>query len=224
LKYKIFPLSDSALSIDFGNEINEEINDFVTQFCKICQEKSIEGIIEFVPAYSSISVFYNPFLIKKANKTTNSAYKFVEIWIEKLLKSFNFQTPKFQNSQTHTIPVIYDGEDLAFVAEFNNLTAEEVIKIHTKPLYRVYMMGFLPGFAYFGGMDSRISTPRKTSPRSIVKAGSVGIAGNQTGIYPLESPGGWQLIGTTDLELFTPNQASPTLLKVGDFIKFERQK
>ena len=118
------------------------------------------------------------------------------------------------------IPVIYDGEDLAFVAEYNQLSIEEVINIHTFPIYSVYMMGFLPGFAYLGGLDARIATPRKPTPRTKVPAGSVGIAGNQTGIYPSESPGGWQLIGRTERQLYTPNSPEITLLKAGDLVKF----
>jgi inhibitor of KinA len=118
------------------------------------------------------------------------------------------------------IPLVYDGEDLSYVANFHQISEAQTVELHTARTYRVYMMGFLPGFAYMGGLDARIATPRKSLPRTKVPAGSVGIAGNQTGIYPSESPGGWQLIGRTELQLYTPNADEITLLKAGDLVKF----
>jgi inhibitor of KinA len=121
------------------------------------------------------------------------------------------------------IPVLYGGEygpDLEYVASFHKISAEEVIQIHTESECLVYMIGFAPGFPFMGGMDERIATPRRESPRTAIVPGSVGIAGKQTGIYSLETPGGWQIIGRTPLELFRPDLNPPTLLKAGDRIKF----
>ena len=122
------------------------------------------------------------------------------------------------------IPVAYGGEfgpDIGFVAEYNGLTVEEVVEIHSKPLYRVYMLGFVPGFAYLGGMDERITTPRLEKPRLKVPAGSVGIAGKQTGWYAIESPGGWRLIGRTPLKTFNPMESPPSLVLPGDYVRFK---
>jgi inhibitor of KinA len=216
--YKIFPLSDSAITIDFGNVIDEKINDIVMKLYRFCSENTFTGMIEAMPAYASLTIFYDVWELRKANINAKSAYEFVEDYIENSLKSLDREL--LTSKSLVEIPVIYDGEDLAFVAEYNQLSIEEVIKIHTKPVYRVFMMGFLPGFAYMGGLDARIATPRKATPRTKVPAGSVGIAGNQTGIYPSESPGGWQLIGRTELELYTPDKVDITLLKAGDLVKF----
>lgn len=122
-----------------------------------------------------------------------------------------------------SIPVLYGGEvgpDLEYVAKHHGISPEEVIQIHSKNDYLVYMIGFAPGFPYLGGLDERIATPRKKTPRLQIAAGSVGIAGNQTGVYPLETPGGWQIIGRTPRKLFLPNQSPPTLLQSGDTIRF----
>lgn len=219
-KCKIFPLSDSAITIDFGNVIDEKINDFVMKLFKSCLQNPFEGMIEAMPAYSSLTIFYDVWKVRNANKSFKTAFNFVENYFKKILQDTDSQIVNDFNLVE--IPVIYEGEDLAFVAEYNHLSIEEVIEIHTTPIYKVYMMGFLPGFAYLGGLDAQIATPRKDSPRTKVPAGSVGIAGNQTGIYPSESPGGWQLIGRTELQLYTPNSSQITLLKAGDYVKFEQ--
>jgi inhibitor of KinA len=216
--YKTFPLSDSAITIDFGNVIDEKINDFVMKLFKSCLQNPFEGMIEAMPAYASLTIFYDVFEVRKINSDFRTAYDFVEKYLESIIQTTgNHFITAFNLVK---IPVIYDGEDLAFVAEYNHLSIEEVIKIHTSPIYRVFMMGFLPGFAYLGGLEAGIATPRKATPRTKVPAGSVGIAGNQTGIYPSESPGGWQLIGRTECQLYTPNLPDITLLKAGDLVKF----
>jgi inhibitor of KinA len=216
--YKIFPLSDSAITIDFGNVIDEKINDFVMKLFKSCLQNPFAGMIEAMPAYASLTVFYDVVEVRKVNSDFKTAYDFVEKYLTSIVQTTeNHFITEFSLVK---IPVIYDGEDLAFVAAYNNLAIEEVINIHTSPIYRVYMMGFLPGFAYMGGLDARIATPRKITPRTKVPPGSVGIAGNQTGIYPSESPGGWQLIGRTERQLYTPNSPEITLLKAGDLVKF----
>lgn len=218
MNYKIFPLSDSAITIDFGNVIDERINDIVMQLYQSCTKNAFVGMKEAMPAYASLTIFYDVFSVKKNNILYKSAYAFVEDF---LIKSYeNIGETEIYVKRTIEIPVIYNGEDLSYVADYHQISEAQVIELHTAPTYRVYMMGFLPGFAYMGGLDARIATPRRATPRTKVPVGSVGIAGNQTGIYPSESPGGWQLIGRTELELYTPNATEITLLKAGDLIKF----
>ena len=217
-QYKIFPLNDSAITIDFGNVIDENINDIVMQLYQYCIKNTFIGMKEAMPAYASLTIFYDVFRVRRNYTSYKSAYAFVEDF---LIKSYdNIDKREHYKKRIIEIPVIYNGEDLSYVADYHKISEAKVIELHSSPIYRVYMMGFLPGFAYMGGLDSLIATPRKATPRTKVLAGSVGIAGNQTGIYPSESPGGWQLIGRTELELYTPNAAEITLLKAGDLVKF----
>lgn len=203
------PLGDSALLISFGEVIDEEVNDRVHALTKAIEGAGFEWLVEVVPAYSSLAVIYDPKLIDFEG--VKRAVEGLDVRAERV------------GGRLVEIPVLYGGEygpDLEFVAQYNGLTPEEVIEIHSKPIYRVYFLGFLPGFAYLGGMDERIATPRLEKPRLKVPAGSVGIAGKQTGIYPLESPGGWRIIGRTPLRLFNPPREPPTLLRPGDRVKF----
>ncbi|WP_207220046.1 5-oxoprolinase subunit PxpB [Emticicia agri] len=218
--YKIFSLSDSSITLDFGAVIEVDINSLVAQLFDYCQTNPFTGYQEAVPAYASLTVFYDVVQVRSAYPHAGTAYKLIENYLIDALK--NLASTEAKESNLIEIPVIYDGEDLSFVAEYNQLSIDEVIQIHTQATYRVYMMGFLPGFAYLGGMDERIATPRKSTPRTRVPAGSVGIAGKQTGIYPLESPGGWQLIGRTSLPLFNMDSPNSTLLKAGDLVRFVR--
>jgi inhibitor of KinA len=136
----------------------------------------------------------------------------------------NEQTEKELAHRTVSIPVCYGGEygpDLEYVARHHNLTPEEVISIHSEGEYLAYMIGFAPGFPFLGGLSEKIATPRRPSPRTSIPAGSVGIAGMQTGVYPISTPGGWQLIGQTPVKLFLPKQNPPSLLQAGDIVKFE---
>jgi inhibitor of KinA len=216
--YKIFPLSDSALTIDFGNVIDENINDIVMQLYQNCTKNAFVGMKEAMPAYASLTIFYDVFSVRTKYTFFKTAYAFVEDF---LITSYeNIGKGEIFQQRIIEIPVAYDGEDLSYVADYHQISNAQVIELHSIPIYRVYMMGFLPGFAYMGGLDARIATPRRATPRTKVPAGSVGIAGNQTGIYPSESPGGWQLIGRTELQLYTPNSSEITLLKAGDLVKF----
>jgi len=216
--YKIFPLSDSAITIDFGNVIDENINDIIMQLYKNCTKNTFVGMKEAMPAYASLTIFYDVFSVRRKYTFFKTAYAFVEDF---LIKSYeNIGEEESFQKRIIEIPVVYDGEDLSYVANYHQISEAQVIELHKTPIYRVYMMGFLPGFAYMGGLDARIATPRRATPRTKVPAGSIGIAGNQTGIYPSESPGGWQLIGRTELQLYTPNSSDITLLKAGDLVKF----
>jgi len=204
------PAGDSALLIIFGDRIDEGINKKVHAVANAIEKASPDWLIEVVPTYTSIYVYYNP--LKLSYQEVLDA-----------IKPFLSAEPKEEKPRIVEIPTVYGGEfgpDIEFVAQHNGLTTDDVIEIHSKPLYRVYMLGFTPGFAYLGGMDERIATPRLEKPRLKVPAGSVGIAGKQTGIYPIESPGGWRLIGRTPLRLFTPEKDPPTLLQPGDYVKF----
>nr|WP_299416217.1 5-oxoprolinase subunit PxpB [uncultured Emticicia sp.] len=217
-QYKIFPLSDSAITIDFGNVIDENINDIVMQLFQYCINNPFMGMKEAMPAYASLTIFYDVFSVRKKYTSFKTAYAFVEDYLIKSCENIG-EGESFEK-RTIEIPVAYDGEDLSYVADYHQISEVRVVELHTTPTYRVYMMGFLPGFAYMGGLDTRIATPRRATPRKKVPAGSVGIAGSQTGIYPSESPGGWQLIGRTELQLYTPNADEITLLKAGDLVKF----
>lgn len=220
--YNIYPLGDSALTIDFGNRIEETINKHVLARFYALQKNPLPAMIEAVPAYASLTVFYDPFKIKKVHITlTGSAYEWMKIQTENWLKR-NIPIGG-ETKNLLTIPVCYDDEyapDLEYICETKKISKEELVSIHTGKNYRVYMLGFLPGFAYMGELDEAISFPRKQKP-NITAAGSVGIAGKQTGIYPLQSPGGWQIIGRTPLKMFDAAKECPTLLQAGDEVRFK---
>ena len=221
MNYKIFPLSENAVTIDFGSEISIELNEKVIELAEIIEKNNFVGFSETVPAYSSLTVFFDLIKVKKNYPDFSNASIFVKSFLEKSFKSL--PTIHFSLHPVTRIPVDYSREfapDLEFVANNANLTREEVIRIHTGKNYRVFMIGFLPAFAYLGEVDERIAVPRKQTPRTKIEKGSVGIAGKQTGIYPLESPGGWQIIGKTDLEMFQPNSKEISLLKTGDYVEF----
>lgn len=210
MKPTIKPAGDSALIVSFGEVIDEEVNARVHAIADAVEKAGFEWLVEAVPTYSTVYVFYDPLRV---------SFSEVKAAIEPLLTV----SPESFKGRLVEIPVAYGGEygpDIGFVAEHNGLTVDDVIEIHSKPIYRVYFLGFLPGFAYLGGMDERIATPRLEKPRLKVPAGSVGIAGKQTGIYPLESPGGWRIIGRTPLRLLNPSREPPTLLRPGDMVKF----
>ena len=203
---------DTSLTVEFGNEISEEINAQIRAFNIALDHSGIKGIVETVPTYRSLMVHYDPGVI---------AYGPLVKKLKGLLGQLDhIQIPP---SDVLEIPVLYGGEegpDLEFVAKHNGKTPEEVIKIHTSTEYLIYMLGFTPGFTYLGGMSDEIATPRLKTPRVKIPAGSVGIAGAQTGVYPIDSPGGWQLIGRTPVRMYDPDRAEPILPQAGQYIKF----
>jgi inhibitor of KinA len=218
--YQLFPLGDSAITVDFGNTIDESINRQVIALFEAIRNNPLPGMIEALPAYSSLTIYYDvPTLRKKI-----SAGTLVFDWISEQLQQ-RLQQPLPTNEKKSPlvqIPVCYDPEfgiDLINFAAKKNMSPEEVIHIHSEKEYRVYMLGFLPGFSYMGLVDERIDMPRKPQPITVAP-GSVGIAGRQTGIYPLASPGGWHIIGRTPLTLFDAGKNEPTLLQAGDRIQF----
>lgn len=203
---------DKALVIEFSDKISDEVNSKVRSMMIAIEQRKINGIVEITPTYRSLMVHYNPLKVKY-NDLINSLKE-----IEQDLGNIEIPAPRVIE-----IPTLYGGEygpDIENVSSHNNLSIDEVIKIHTSRDYLIYMIGFTPGFPYLGGMDEKIATPRLKTPRTKITGGSVGIAGNQTGIYPIDSPGGWQLIGKTPLKLYDPNRNPPILLQSGDYIKF----
>jgi len=206
------PMGDSAIQITFGDKIKPEINSLVTEFFQLIKTQKIEGIIDMIPAFSTLLINYDPRII---------FYKDLE---KKLTQLTNFDVAiSSLNSRIFEIPVLYGddyGTDLENVAQLAGITQEEVINIHSGTDYLIYMLGFLPGFPYLGGLDERIHTPRLATPRIKIRSGSVGIGGQQTGIYPLESPGGWQLIGRTPIKTYDATSSIPILFNAGDYIRF----
>ncbi len=210
---KYIPCGDSAFIIKTGDEISPELNITVRKLLARIKQEKINGVTDFIPSYNELMICYDP-LVTGYRKLLDRLHA-----LEDDLQ--NFPLPE---SMLIEIPVKYggsEGPDLREVADQNKITPDEVIQIHSAPEYLVYMLGFTPGFCYLGGLDERIASPRKSSPRLKIPAGSVGIAGNQTGIYPLESPGGWQLIGRTPLKLFDPYRNPVFLVNQGDRIRFK---
>jgi len=204
---------DSSILIKFGDEINEETNYIVNTFNKIVNDYNHFGITETIPLYCSLMIIYKPEIIK---------YKEIIDLVHNLSKEI--KNCDEIEKEVIEIPVLYGGEkgpDLEYVAWYNNLSEYDVIKFHSEPNYLIYMLGFTPGFPYLGGLNKRISTPRLETPRVRIEAGSVGIAGEQTGVYTVGSPGGWQIIGQTPLDLYNANREEPILLKAGQYIKFK---
>lgn len=206
------PLGDSALLIELGEEINLALNRRVHTLDALLRNDPIPGILETVPAYSTLLIHYDPLTL-----TFDQVTHWVRDKMTHLDESFH-RTPRRLE-----VPVRYgsaSGPDLETVAVSKNISPADVIRIHSGREYTVYMMGFTPGFPYMGTLDERLSMPRLETPRTYVKAGSVAIADSQTGIYPLDSPGGWHLIGWTPLKLFDPTRDIPFLFSPGDLVKF----
>jgi len=219
--YRIFPLSNDALTVEFGNEISETFNNYALKLSRYFDKNQFEGFIETVPAYASTTIFFDFYKVKQTYSQFPTAFEAVKTFVVNALK--NLEISVEIKRKTIKIPISFDKTfalDLDFVAETNNLFPDDIINIFTSQIYRVYMLGFLPGFAYMGEVDERIAVSRKDSPRLKVPKGSIGIAGRQTGIYPLESPGGWQIIGRTNLEMFEVSMKNPFLLQTGDLVKF----
>lgn len=217
--FHITALNENALLVSYGNIIDIAINENIIALHEQLTAEPFPGMIESMPAYASLAVFYDTIAIRQQQTQFTTAFEFVQQHILELIGKIDNQSDDKTNTII-TIPVYYNGADLNDVAGLHGLSVEELIQIHTAVRYRVYMTGFLPGFAYMGTVDERIVTPRKEQPRLRVPAGSVGIAGAQTGIYPSDSPGGWQLIGNTPLQIFDKNKKDPCLLKAGDQVQF----
>lgn len=206
---EILRSGDCALVAEFGKEIDEHTNALVHALDRAVRDKGIFGVRECVPTFRSLTVLFDPMLISGDR---------LEKKLLRLCKTLSAET---QTQKTVVeVPVLYNGEDLQDVADYAKLSVEEVVRLHAGRDYRIYMLGFLPGFVYLGGMDERIFCPRLTTPRTRIHAGAVGIGGEQTGIYPLPSPGGWRLIGTTPVRPYDAARTPPVLFSAGEYIRF----
>jgi inhibitor of KinA len=209
---RIRPLGDTALRIQLGEGIDPELNRRVRAACAALERAALPGVVEWVPSYTAVTVHYQPHVVRYPELCRR-----VEAAIA---GSDDAPVPE---GKIVTLPVLYGGAhgpDLAFVAEHHRLSVEEVIALHSRPEYLVYMIGFAPGFAYLGGLPEQLVTPRLEKPRLSVPKGSVGIGGAQTGVYSVDSPGGWRLIGRTPVPLYDPAKNPPALLEAGDRLRF----
>ncbi|MFT7247901.1 MAG: inhibitor of KinA [Arcticibacterium sp.] len=218
MEFEIHVLSDSSATLYFEQKISPNINDKVLSTVAWIRKNPFQGLKEIVPAYASVTVFYDILKIRQNSNSEESAFAFVEKYLSQI--PFDQFKDSINSEAILEIPVAYKGEDLAFAEEYLNLSKSEIIELHTAPVYRVYMIGFLPGFAYLGGMNKVLALPRKSIPSLNIAKGSVGIAGLQTGVYPIDSPGGWQIIGQTTQEMFDLNSLNLSLLNAGDKVKF----
>jgi inhibitor of KinA len=217
---QLYPLGESAVVVQFGDVIKRHTHLAVQALSAYLEEHTFLGFVEYVPAFTTVTVYYNPLEVNALSAA--SAYDSVAETLRQMVLQ---QTEFVEKPQAHVveIPVCYGGKfgpDLGFVASHAQLSTAEVIALHTQAEYLVYMIGFAPGFPYLGGMSEQLIVPRKEKPRMKVPAGSVGIAGKQTGVYSIQTPGGWQLIGRTPLRLFTPYADTPSLVSAGNYVRF----
>ena len=212
-KLKFRTMGDRSLLVELGDEISPSVNQRVQELFTAMDMHPVDGVRELVPSYRSLLVIYDPLNISPADleHTIRDTYH-------------NLDQAELPEPRTIDIPIVYGGEqgpDLESVAQYHHITPQEVIDYHTRPIYRVYMIGFTPGYPYLGEVPDAISTPRRETPRILVPQGSVGIAQKQTGIYSVDSPGGWQIIGWTPVNLFDPQAQPPSLLLMGDRVRFQ---
>lgn len=229
MPYDVSPLGDSCVLLRIGDGINEDTHRLVIEAVRRIESKRFAGYVECVPAFASVAIHYRPVIVWRSRteeeRTCSSIYEVVRGQLAILLEGLDAKAAPALDSNcgTVTIPVCYGGTygpDLEQVADHCGLSPEQVIQLHSEGRYLVYMIGFAPGFPYLGGMSQQIAAPRRKTPRTVIPAGSVGIAGGQTGVYPLATPGGWQLIGRTPVKLFRPEADKPSLLQAGDHVRF----
>ena len=210
--YRVVPAGDSAIVVEFEERIDPGVNARTIACAEAIQDAQIAGVRDVVPTYRSIAIYYDPLRTDSTALMTH-----VERAASRPAPASRADSPPIR------IPVCYGGDlgpDLGGVAAFGHMAADDVVRLHAAATYRVFMLGFVPGFAYLGIVDDRIAMPRLSTPRVRVPRGSVGIAGVQTGIYPADTPGGWQLIGRTPVRPFDPRRADPFLMKAGDAVQF----
>lgn len=208
-------LGDSAITIRFGTERSPALLARIQAAAATIEHAAIEGVEDIVPAYLAVTVFYD---------SLSRGYADLAAQLLKTCESVGEKAADSAGAREHVIPARYDGIDLESVASATGLSTEEVIERHTARTYRVDLLGFVPGFAYMSEIDESLALPRLPQPRPRVTAGSVAIAALQTAVYPLDTPGGWHIIGTTDVVMFDPTRPEPALLRAGDAVRFERVK
>jgi inhibitor of KinA len=207
------PMGDRSLLVELGDKISPDVNRRVQQLMLQLQQAKLPGVRELAPGYRSLLVVFDPLAIARAELKE----RITEVAAQR-------GSGGLPPAKLLTVPVFYGGDygpDLEGVAGHLGISTDEVIRLHTATMYRVYMIGFTPGYPYMGELPAALAVPRRSTPRTRVPKGSVGIAQRQTGIYPVESPGGWQIIGWTPIELFDPSRLLPSLLEMGDQVKFE---
>ena len=209
---KFLIAGDRAMVVELGDSISPETNRRVHGLVRALEDRALPGIVDLVPTYRSLLVLYNPLLASFDG-------------LRELVASLDDDTADAGKDDPNVVevPTVYGGDhgpDLDFVAEHNGLSPEEVVEIHSGADYPVYMLGFTPGFPYLGGLSEKLHTPRLATPRTVTPGGSVGIAEAQTGVYPVQSPGGWRIIGRTPLALFDAEREPPSLLNAGDVVRF----
>lgn len=212
---RLVALGDSCVTVQFSETIDEAVNEQCIAAAAMLERRTIRGVLDVVPTYNAVTVYFDPLNVDRQH---------LESELDGLGDSVRRATTP--TPRTVEIAVSYGGSsgpDLQSVAEFAGVSAAEVVRLHTSRTYRVYMLGFLPGFAYMGSVDARIAMPRLETPRIRVTAGSIGIAGAQTGIYPCDTPGGWRIIGRTAEKMFNLSRPEPFLLKAGDRVRFVAQ-
>ena len=212
---KFLTQGETGLVVEFGTTIDPTVNASVHTLARQIKREALKAVEAVVPTYRSLLVIFDPLKMTRQELTAK---------IKQIAEGAAREIGAKNDEKIVTIPTCYGGEhgtDIDFVAKHNNMTKDEVIAIHTSVAYQIYMIGFTPAFPYLGGMSEKIAAPRLEKPRTIIPAGSVGIAGTQTGLYPVESPGGWQLIGRTPLKVFMPERKDPFIYAAGDFLKFE---
>mgnify|MGYP001827865392 FL=1 len=207
------PMGDRSLLVELGDDISPSVNQRVQELFTALDLRAVDGVRDLVPSYRSLLAVYDPLGISPAElkRTIRNTYQ-------------NLDQTELPAPRTIDIPIVYGGEqgpDLETVAQYHHITPQAVIDYHTRPTYRVYMIGFTPGYPYLGEVPEAIATPRRNTPRILVPRGSVGIAKQQTGIYSVDSPGGWQIIGWTPVNLFDPQAQPPSLLMMGDRVRFQ---
>ncbi|HMD34525.1 MAG TPA: 5-oxoprolinase subunit PxpB [Vicinamibacterales bacterium] len=210
--YRVVPAGDSAIIVEFDERIDPVVNARTVAFADAIQAADLRGVRDVVPTYRSIAIYFDPL-------RTDGDALMASVEREATQPSRELAIAR----EPVRIPVCYGGDlgpDLPGVAAFAGMREAEVVRVHTGTVYRVFLLGFVPGFAYLGIVDRRIAMPRHTTPRVRVPLGSVGIAGVQTGVYPAETPGGWQVIGRTPLQPFDPARDDPFLMKAGDAVQF----
>ncbi len=211
---RVVPAGDSAILIELGSEIAPEISSMVFALTDLIKDAGLNSGLEVLPTYRSVLVYYDPLVC-----SYSEMFDAVNGAVERLVEPVNVNS----SLKIIEIPVVYggdDGPDLDFVADHAGITEDAVIELHSGTDYRVYMLGFSPGFPYLGGLDERIAAPRLKTPRVLVPAGSVGIAESQTGVYPNAGPGGWRIIGRTSVPLFDVNSSTPSLITPATKVRF----
>jgi len=221
-QWTFIPLGDSALLVRFGDRIESDLIEWVHATARVLERRPFPGYRESVPSYASLAVHYDPWTVYTAIARDRGEPPYASVCREVESRLAEAENEGEPSARVVTIPVCYGGTygpDLDDVAAYHRLSPEQIVFLHSEAEYVVAMIGFSPGFPYLAGLPERLATPRKRTPRPAVPAGSVGIAGGQTGIYPFETPGGWNVIGRTPLKLFRPDADPPSLLRPGDRVR-----